>query len=116
MRRSKRMFDEYQSEHHKPDERYSLAYKKVQRIKGFYVHVLVYLLVNIFVICGNYYGNTENNQNFWSWVNFNAVFVWGIGLLAHGFLVFGKNMFFGQNWEERKIQEFMDNDKREKWE
>jgi pheromone shutdown protein TraB len=116
MRRSRRMFDEYQSKNYNPDDRYNLAYKRVKRIKGFYIHALVYVLVNAFVICGNYYGNTQNTQNFWSWVNFNTVLFWGVGLLAHGMSVFGRDRFFGQNWEERKIQEFMDKEKSEKWE
>ena len=50
MRRSRRMFDEYQSENYNPDDRYNLAYKRVKKIKGFYVHALVYVLVNVFII------------------------------------------------------------------
>lgn len=116
MRQSRRIVDEYQSENFNPDERYNLAYKRVKRIKGFYVHALVYVLVNLFIICGNYYNNPVNNPNFWSWVNFNTALFWGIGLLAHGLSVFGRNIFFGQNWEEKKIQEFMEKEKSEKWE
>lgn len=115
MRRSRRMLDEYQSGNFNSDERYNLAYKRVKRIKEFYVHALVYVLVNAFIIFRNYYGNTPN-ENFWSWVNFNTVLFWGIGLVAHGLSVFGTNIFFGQKWEERKIQEFMDKDKNQKWE
>jgi hypothetical protein len=47
---------------------------------------------------------------------FSTAFFWGIGLLAHGLSVFGRYVFFGQNWEEKKIQELMDKDKNEKWE
>ena len=53
MRRSRRMFDEYQSENYNPDDRYNLAYKRVKRIKGFYVHALVYVLVNLFIIASS---------------------------------------------------------------
>ncbi len=116
MRRSRRMFNEYQSENFNPDERYALAYKRVKRIKSFYIHALVYVLINAFIIFRNYYGGTHNNENFWTWVNFNTALFWGIGLLAHGLSVFGSTIFFGQNWEEKKIQEFMDKDKNQKWE
>ena len=34
---------------------YDIAYKKVKKIKGFYVHLLVYILVNIFVLFKKYY-------------------------------------------------------------
>ena len=43
MRRTRRMFDENQSENYYPDERYNVAYKRVKRIKGFYVHAMVYV-------------------------------------------------------------------------
>jgi hypothetical protein len=46
----------------------------------------------------------------------NTALFWGIGLAAHGLSVFGNTIFFGQNWEEKKIQELMDKDKSEKWE
>ncbi len=116
MRQSRRMFEENQSENFNPDERYNLAYKRVKRIKGFYIHAMVYLLVNIFIVYGNYYGNSNRDYDFWSWQNFSTALFWGIGLLAHGLSVFGRNIFFGQNWQEKKIQELMEKDKSKKWE
>ena len=116
MRRSKRMFDEYQSENYNPDERYNLAYKRVKKIKGFYVHALVFVLVNAFIIISSYNRSLFGNEVFLRWETFSTAFLWGIGLLVHGLSVFGRNLFFGQNWEERKIQEFMEKEKREKWE
>jgi len=116
MRRSRRMFDEYQSENYKSDERYDLAYKRVKRIKGFYVHALVYVLVNLFIIASNFDNNWFDRGVVFRWETFSTALFWGIGLLAHGLSVFGRNLFFGQNWEERKIQEFMEKEKSEKWE
>ncbi len=116
MRQSRRMFDEYQSEDFNPDERYNLAYKQVKRIKGFYVHALVYLLVNIFIIVSSYMKGEIGSETFFEWETFATALFWGIGLLAHGLSVFGRNLFFGQNWEEKKIQEFMEKDKSQKWE
>lgn len=112
----RRMSDDYQFDNNNPDEKYNLAYKKVKKIKGFYVHLFVYILVNTFIICENYFENSHQNENFWQWETFSTALFWGIGLLAHGISVFGKNIFFGENWEERKIKEFMDKDKNEKWE
>jgi hypothetical protein len=116
MRRSRRMFDEYQSENYNPDERYNLAYKRVKRIKGFYVHAMVYVLVNIFIIASSYNKSSLDSGVFFRWETFSTALFWGIGLLAHGMSVFGRNIFFGQNWEQRKIQEYMDKEKSEKWE
>lgn len=116
MRQSRRMFDEYQSENYNPDDRYNLAYKRVKRIKGFYVHALAYVLVNLFIIASNFDKNWFDTGAVFRWETFSTALFWGIGLLAHGLSVFGRNIFFGQNWEERKIQEFMDKEKSEKWE
>lgn len=116
MRRSRRMFDEYQSGNFNPDDRYELAYKRVKRIKGFYVHLMVYIFVNAVIIFSNYYGNSTEDSFSWSLQTFSTAFFWGIGLLAHGLSVFGRDLFFGTDWEERKIKEFMEKDKNEKWE
>jgi len=110
------MYDEYQSENFNPDDRYNLAYKRVKKIKGFYVHALVFVLVNAFIIISSYNRSLFGNEVFLRWETFSTAFLWGIGLLVHGLSVFGRNIFFGQNWEERKIQEFMEKEKREKWE
>jgi len=46
MKPSNRMSDDYQSENFNRDERYEIAVKRVKSIKGFYVHLIVYILVN----------------------------------------------------------------------
>ena len=112
----RRMQEEYNYGIESPDTSYDLAYKRVKRIKGFYIHLLVYILINAFIMISSYNQNWTNDENFWQWQNFNTVLFWGIGLLAHGMSVFGSTMFFGRNWEEKKIQELMDKDKNNKWE
>jgi hypothetical protein len=112
----KRMDDGYQFGDISSEERYNLAYKRVKRIKGFYIHALVYVLVNSFILLSNSNSSRIGDAVFWEWQTWNTVFFWGIGLVAHGMSVFGKNIFFGDKWEERKIQEYMDKDKENKWE
>jgi hypothetical protein len=116
MRRNRRFFDENQSDKFSSDERYNLAFKRVKRIKGFYVHLLVFILVNAFIICGNYFGKQSENEIFWRWETFSTALFWGIGVVAHGLSVFGRNLFFGDDWEEKKIQELIEKDNNEKWE
>ena len=91
------------------DERYFAAQKRVKSIKGFYIHFTVYVFVNI-VLSIQIYLNTQND--FWRWESFSAALFWGVGILAHGTSVFGSNLLFGNNWEERKIKEFMEKDKK----
>ncbi|SEA45371.1 2TM domain-containing protein [Flavobacterium gillisiae] len=112
----KRMYDKYQEEGNSPDERYDMAYKRVKRIKGFYIHALVYVLVNAFILISIFNRSMIGDVVFWEWQTWNTVFFWGIGLVAHGLSVFGRDIFFGSNWEEKKVQEFMDKDKGNKWE
>ena len=91
------------------DERYYAAQKRMKSIKGFYIHLLVYVLVNIFLIIQIY---LANKNEFWRWKSFTVALFWGIGILSHGISVFGSNLLFDKNWEDRKIKELMDKDKK----
>lgn len=90
------------------DERYYAAQKRVKSIKGFYIHFTVYVFVNIF-LCIQIYLSSKNE--FWRWESFATALFWGIGIFAHGTSVFGSNLLFSKNWEERKIKEMMEKDK-----
>jgi hypothetical protein len=89
---------------------YEAAKKRVEKLKGFYVHLLVYLLVNTMIIYANYqFGNSKGS--FFELGNFSTAFFWGIGLAAHGLSIFSLEVFFGKDWEERKIREIMDRER-----
>ena len=90
------------------DERYYAAQKRVKSMKGFYIHLLVYILVNMFLIIQIY---LENKNDFWRWESFTVALSWGVGILAHGTSIFGSNLLFGKNWEVRKIKELLEKDK-----
>lgn len=90
------------------DARYYAAKKRVKSITGFYVHFTVYLIVNI-LLCIQIYLMSKNN--FWRWESFSTALFWGIGILSHGTSVFGSNLLFDKNWEDRKIKELMEKDK-----
>lgn len=84
--------------------KYLEAQKRVKRLKGFYIHATVYVVVNLFLISINVKSDNDhlNINNFWT-----AIF-WGVGLLGHGLSVFLPNFILGKNWEEKKIRELMD--------
>lgn len=97
--------------------KYQQALKRVKKIKGFYSHLLVYIVINSMLLIVNYNNlNDHGNGNFWKWQTFNTLIFWGIGLLAHGLSVFLPSFMMGKDWEERKIRELMDKDKKNKWE
>ena len=93
------------------------ARKKVKAIKGFYRHLGVYILVNLFLLTLNFI-DLGAGENFFKWGNFSTPLFWGIGLLFHGFSVFGTDVFLGRGWEDRKMNELMEKDAnhKSKWE
>lgn len=101
---------EQSNQQYNQDLEYELAAKKVKKLKGFYTHLLVYILVNIFIVVVNFQ-NLKSGESYFQYKNFTTAFFWGIGLMAHGFSVFVPHFLFGNKWEERKIREFMDKDK-----
>lgn len=88
------------------NEKLEQAKSRVKCIKGFYTHATVYLFVNLFIIASCYIDNPQSLNT--SDPYMTALF-WGIGLLAHGFSVFGHDFIFGKNWQEREIQKILNN-------
>ncbi len=88
-------------------QRYERARKRVEALKGFYIHATVFLLVNI----GLFIINALTGGPWWF---FWPLIGWGIGLGAHalGVFGFGGGGPWGQDWEERKTREFMDEERR----
>lgn len=97
------------------DAKYYEALKRVKKIKGFYTHAFVYLVINLVIVIINIQ-DLEVGESYFKVENFITAFFWGIGLLAHALSVFLPGMILGSNWEERKIQELMEKDKKRNWE
>lgn len=93
------------------ESKYIRAKERVDELKKFYSNLTSYTFVIAGLAALNYYVNQ------WSYMWFLwAAFGWGIGLVFHAIGTFQLNPFFGKNWEERKIQEYMDKDEnRTKW-
>lgn len=89
----------------KLNEKYLKAQKRVEDLKGFYSHLISYIVIMPFLIFVNYMTYWEFK---WFWF---TLFGWGIGLVIHGFMTFGYN----SNWEERKIKEFMEKENNTKY-
>jgi hypothetical protein len=84
---------------------YRRARRRVREIRGFYVHVAVFVAVNFLVHLINFVATPKVYWAFWPLVG------WGIGLLAHGLAAYRWMPFLGKDWEERKIRELMDKDR-----
>jgi hypothetical protein len=79
---------------------------RVQAMRGFYTHLLLYLLINLTLLIVN----TVRNPETW-WFQYTAL-GWGVGLLSHWWGVFGARIFFSREWEERKIRDLLEKEKR----
>jgi predicted membrane channel-forming protein YqfA (hemolysin III family) len=86
-------------------ERYKKAKKKVKEIKGFYSHLASYIMVISVLIFINLRYSPQYLWFIWTLLG------WGFGVLGHAIAVFDLFSKFGKDWEERKIKEFMDEEK-----
>ncbi|WP_288955858.1 2TM domain-containing protein [uncultured Polaribacter sp.] len=95
------------------EQNYIRAKKRVKDIKGFYVHLSVYIIVNIFIsgviIFGLIKSGDSFSETFSNFGVYSTWVFWGIGMFFHWLGVFGfKSIGFGRDWEERKIKEMME--------
>ena len=97
------------------NQKYLRAQKKVKAIKGFYLHLAVYLGVNAFLLLARIISG-EGVDLLLDWSSYGTLFFWGIGIVFHAFGVFGMDFILGKSWEDRKIKELMNKDKRDFWE
>ena len=94
--------------------KYLRAKSKVDRIRGFYGHLLAYLIVNTVITTMKVTRNLNNgesfNESFFEFSTFALWFFWGIGLAIHAFATFGIDYILGKNWEEKRIQKYMEDE------
>ncbi len=99
------------------EKRLIKARKRVEEIKGFYKHVTVYLLVNLFLtFITNYFDVTikifeglemSSEVTGSIFVRYPVWIIWGVILIVDAIRVFVFPRALGGNWQDRKIEEFM---------
>lgn len=80
------------------DEAEQKAIEYVRDIKGFYSHVIKYVVVISILFIINF---TTDRSYIWAWW---PMLGWGIGVLSHGLNVFEVFHFFSPAWEKRQIE------------
>jgi hypothetical protein len=93
---------------------YLRAKKKVETLKGFYSHLAAYIIVNTILILIS--ANVFNSEkiDFTNWSNYVTAFFWGIGLVCHAlyvFFVLNVNSNFLKRWEDKKIKQFLEEER-----
>lgn len=74
------------------------AFKYVQAIKGFYGHLITYVIV----ITGLFILNIVSSPDY-IWAKWPAL-GWGIGILSHGLRAFELFSLFGPEWEKKQVE------------
>ena len=82
-------------------QKFEIAKKKVQDIKDFYVHLMVYVVVNAFLFIINMLTSRSYLWVVWPMLG------WGIGVFFNWLSVFGMNGMLGRDWEKKKVEEIM---------
>ena len=87
--------------------KYQRAKKRVEALRWFYAHLGVYVLVSLFLFLLNIV--TEPDVLWFYW----PLLLWGIVIVGHAFYVFSFDRLFGADWEEKKIREIMEKEKKD---
>nr|CBH38813.1 hypothetical membrane protein [uncultured archaeon] len=87
------------------EESYKRAKKRVGELRGFYEHLIAYVVVNIMLVIINLVTSPDTLWFYWV-----SIF-WGIGVIWHAISVYGKLGKLGNKWEEKKIKEIMKKEK-----
>ena len=96
------------------DKKLIRAKLRVEEIKEFYKHLVIYILVNLFLtfvwnfsfkLFGDFIVSNQFDGDGFTYIP--IWFIWGIFLIIDALKTFGFLNLFGKDWEERKIDEFM---------
>lgn len=84
-------------------KKYEKAQRKVEDLRSFYMHSIVYVFVNTMLIVIN----VKTYKQSESWWFIYPLIGWGVGLAIQGLSVSSKGPF-GQKWKEKKIHEYIE--------
>ncbi|WP_062054828.1 2TM domain-containing protein [Sediminicola sp. YIK13] len=92
------------------------AKKRLERLKSFYTHLSVFLIVNGGLIITYFFTKPSifqatTNKEFIKWVDWNVLLtpiIWGVFLIAHASCVFQWRLPFLQRWEERQYNKIIE--------
>jgi len=84
------------------------AKERVGQLKGFYIHLLIFIVINAVLILINILTSPGNWWFYW------VTIFWGIGLAFQAVHVFGRKSVFSREWEENKIRQYIEEEESHK--
>jgi hypothetical protein len=99
--------------------KYQRAAKRVKELKGFYRHVRIFVVVNLFLFILkskllHFYLPVDfpTEDYFYDWIYGNLL-VWLVILAIHGLFLFRNKITIFKKWEKRQIEKYIEKDKQE---
>ncbi|MEH6535783.1 MAG: 2TM domain-containing protein [Psychroserpens sp.] len=88
------------------DIRFVNAKNKVKRIKSFYLHLALYIIVTALLLY-NFYIIKGPYTDVITGLNITIMVFWTIIIIIHALSAFKGRLFFKKSWEDRKTEEFI---------
>lgn len=85
--------------------------EKVHKMRRFYTHIFIYLIVLLIYISKTYYRAPFNFIPL-RYINETVIWIWTFIIAVKGFKFFVKEKFLGAKWEQKKINELIEKEKR----
>ncbi len=90
------------------DSNEQAARQHVSRLKSFYQQVSTYLIINVVLIIINLLVDPHELWFYW------VLIFWGIGIALQAVRLFGPGKKFDKDWEDKKVKEYLEKDRRKK--
>ncbi|MDG5492203.1 2TM domain-containing protein [Psychroserpens sp. SPM9] len=88
-------------------KRYNKAKESVQKLKIFYLHLILYGIV-IALIAYNFYILEGPYTDVITGLNISIIVFWTIIIFIHGWRVFKGRLLFRKSWEDKKIKQLLE--------
>lgn len=101
-------------------EKYVKAKKRVDDIKGFYFHVIKFVIITLLILILKgrvleiFIEKGVEDKNVLQWMELNILaipIIWGLVLLVMGLRLFVFKTNILESWEKRKIQKYLGEEK-----
>lgn len=99
--------------------KYERATKRVKELKGFYNHIKIFVLVNLFlygVRSGFFHRFLADDfpirPEYFDWIHINLL-IWTVILLVHALITYRNKFPFYKNWEARQLQKFIEEEEQQ---
>jgi len=90
-----------------------LAYKKIEQLKSFYMHVAAYCVVNISLLMFWCF-ESFMPETFWRTTFLVATIISGFIVIVHAIFLFSTKYLLPGDWEEKKFKTLMEKENRKK--